>query len=170
MIYQNLLSQLSPLPEILTACSYEYNMALKRNRIWIHPLQWSQVIRDLHKHWRGHYSFHRLWNAAQARFWWPRLRQTFIESHDAYQACQKFSLAKICCPLCPIGTSYTFNTVTIDTAFVIRPSGRVEYFIIAVDYFTRWFESIPYKRTPPTPRPPCSDIQPSFSMDTHENY
>lgn len=39
-----------------------------------------------------------------------------------------------------MGTSYPFETVTMGTAFGTLPSGRVEYFIVVVDYFTKWVE------------------------------
>lgn len=40
----------------------------------------------------------------------------------------------------PVGTSYSFETVSMDTSFVTLPSGRVERFIVTVNYFTKWVE------------------------------
>ena len=55
-------------------------------------------------------------------------------------------MAKSRWPLRPVGTSYPFETVAMDTAFVTLPSGRTEYFIVAVDYFTKWVEVQSVKR------------------------
>lgn len=37
----------------------------------------------------------------------------------------------------PVGTSYYFETVSMDTVFVTLLSGLVEYLIVAVNYFNK---------------------------------
>ena len=43
-------------------------------------------------------------------------------------------------PLRPMETSYPFEKVAFDTGHITLPSGRREYFLVAVDLFTKWIE------------------------------
>ena len=52
--------------------------------------------------------------------------------------CARFLLAKRKVALCPVGLSYTFEKVALDTGNITLNLGRKEYFLVAVDYFTKW--------------------------------
>ena len=59
---------------------------------------------------------------------------------DECQTCQRFSLAKNRHPLRPIGAQYPFEMISLDTGHVTLESGRREYFVLAIDHFTKWVE------------------------------
>ena len=39
-----------------------------------------------------------------------------------------------------MGSAYPFKKVALDTGYITLPSGQKEYFIVAVDFFTKWIE------------------------------
>lgn len=114
--------------------------AYRRNRIYILPQHREQVVRDLHVKFGGHFRFQKLIAAVKSRYYWPKMYKEVEKILRECLQCAKFSLGARKYPLRPMESSYPFEKVALDTGHVTMPSGKKEYFLVAVDLFTKWIE------------------------------
>ena len=54
--------------------------------------------------------------------------------------CQRVYSKISYCHLCPIKTSYPFQMISLDTGHIPYGQDKNHYFVVAIDYFTRWIE------------------------------
>ena len=134
------LAQQIPLRKIPPHLKKEYEMAIQRNRHWVRPEARHAVLTDIHARWGGHLRYYRFWGAVSARYWWPSIRRDVMEILDQCATCQQFSMAKARWGIRPISVSFPFEMVSMDTGYVSMSSGRMEYFVLAIDHFTKWVE------------------------------
>ena len=127
-------------PAMAATMASEIKEAEQRNRIWLPKTSRYQVLRDLHCRWGGHLRFAKMWAAAKARYWWPSLRSMVDEVLKTCRPCAQFAMRRSVTRLRPIETQYPCELVVMDTGHVTLPSGRKEYFLVAVDSFTKWAE------------------------------
>lgn len=79
-------------------------------------------------------------------YWVPQasvLVERYMSQRDKnygwMQYFQQFSLSKYQHPLRPIDSRYLFEMISLDTGHVTLNSGQREYFMVAIDHFTKWF-------------------------------
>ena len=88
----------------------------------------------------GHLRFKKMWAAARVRYWWPDLKKDVEACLASCRQCAQFSMRQLVTGLRPVETQYPFELVVMDTGHVTLPSGRKEYFLVAVNSFTKWVE------------------------------
>lgn len=74
------------------------------------------------------------------RYWWPSLKKDIKDVITLCWQGAQFNMIRLVTLLRPIKTQYHFEIVTIDTGHITILSGRKEYFLVAVDSFTKWVE------------------------------
>lgn len=115
----------------------EMREAKGRNRIWISPKRRKQVVRDAHVRFGGHFRRDKLNQMLRARFYWFQMEKEIKETLRECPQCAQFLMITRRYPLRPMGSSYPFEKVVVDTGHITTAGGGKEYFFVAVDMFTR---------------------------------
>lgn len=76
----------------------------------------------------------------RTRFYWFQMEKEIEETLRECPQCARFLLVTRCYPLRPMGSSYPFKKVAVDTGHITTAGGGKEYFFVAVDMFTKWIE------------------------------
>lgn len=114
--------------------------AKKKNRLWVKPENWLQVLRDIHVRFGGHFCKHQMIQSARSRFYWHKLEQDIDQILKECTKCAEFSMSSRKYPLRHLDSSYPFEKVAFDTGHVTTSGNHKEYFFVAIDMFTKWIE------------------------------
>ena len=118
----------------------ERDRAIKLNWLWIAPEKRLGVLQQAHRSYTGHLKTAKLFEFVRKRFYWTEMLKDMKELIGKCSVCAQLQTTVGYRPLRPIETHYPFEIVSLDTGHVTLPNGSREYFVIAVDHFTKWVE------------------------------
>ncbi|KAL2093598.1 hypothetical protein ACEWY4_010910 [Coilia grayii] len=130
---------------VLVRCVAEPDTGAPVDQVLVPVQQARRLWEDYHKA-GGHASGDKMVSLLRRRFYWPGMSTHARKWAAECSTCvvQKLG-AQPKAPLCPISSSYPFETVALDFLSLGRPSDTYQYILVITDLFSRYALAVPTK-------------------------